>query len=80
MSMNLRRASALALVLIETGCTFANPTYTQNGRAGYTVNCRSDEHQDCYTKAGQLCGEHGYDVFQQSEGAVFSIIIACKGQ
>ena len=78
--MKLRHTAALALALIEAGCTFANPTYTQNGRAGYTITCPGDEHESCYAKAGQLCGEHGYDVFQQSEGTRFSIIIACKGQ
>lgn len=78
--MNLRHAAVFALALIGAGCAFANPTYTQSGRAGYAVTCPSDEHQKCYAKAAQLCMEHGYDIFQQTEGSVFSITIACKGQ
>ena len=77
--MKTRHAAALVFALIGTGCTFANPTYTQNGRGRYTVTCSSDEHQRCYDKANQLCRERGYDVYQETGGEVFSIVIACKG-
>jgi hypothetical protein len=76
--MKPRHAAALAIALISAGCTFVNPTYTQSGRSGYTINCPTDSHEHCYAKAGELCGERGYDIFQQTEGASFSILIACK--
>jgi hypothetical protein len=71
-------AAALLMAFVSAGCTSAQPTYTQTGLAGYTINCPGDSHENCYAKAGELCGQRGYNVFQQSERAHFNIVITCK--
>src|SRR5690348_6493220 len=77
-STKARYAAALLMAFVSAGCTSVKPTYTQTGLAGYTINCPGDSHENCYAKAGELCGERGYEVFQQSAGARFNIVITCK--
>jgi hypothetical protein len=77
-STEARYAAALLMAFVSAGCTSVKPTYTQTGLAGYTINCPGDSHENCYAKAGELCGQHGYDVFQQSAGARFNMVITCK--
>jgi hypothetical protein len=77
-STEARYATALLMAFVWAGCTSIKPTYTQNGRAGYTINCPSGSREKCYAKAGEACGERGYDIAQQSEEGHFNIVIACK--
>jgi hypothetical protein len=77
-STEARYAAALLMALVSAGCTSVKPTYTQTGLAGYTITCPGDSHENCYAKAGELCGQRGYDVFQQSAGARLNIVITCK--
>ncbi|NUY33267.1 hypothetical protein F0160_22545 [Paraburkholderia sp. JPY303] len=58
-----------ALILIGAtvvlgACTTASHTYGPDGRPAYTLNCSGAQHTwgSCYEKAGELCGERGYDV------------------
>ena len=73
-----RYAAALLIAFVSAGCTSAKPTYTQTGRAGYTITCPGDAHEKCYAKAGDLCGASGYDLIQQSVGAHFNMVVTCK--
>ena len=71
-------AAALLMAFVSAGCTSIKPTYTQTGLAGYTINCPSGSREKCYAKAGEACGERGYDIAQQSEEGHFNIVIACR--
>jgi hypothetical protein len=61
-------ATAIVMAFVLAGCTSVKPTYTQAGQAGYTINCPSDSREDCYSEAGNKCGQRGYDIAQQSVG------------
>ncbi len=52
-------------------------TYTSSGQKGYVIDCSgdSDTHlimhnptwSDCYTKAGEACGNRGYEILERSD-------------
>ena len=56
-----------ASVLIS-GCATAKKTYTSDGKEGYSINCSGSALNwgMCYEKAGELCGEKGYEVLEKS--------------
>jgi hypothetical protein len=76
-STEARYAAALLMALVSAGCTSIKPTYTQTGLAGYTINCPGGSREKCFAKAGEACGQRGYDIAQQSEEGHFNIVIAC---
>lgn len=50
------------------GCATVKTTYTADGRQGHSINCSGGALNwgACYEKAGELCGERGYDILQRS--------------
>lgn len=84
---------SLAAVVLY-GCATADEIYMPDGRMGYAINCGGTalSMNSCFTKASDLCGARGYDVFNQSGEVVpfaFSptaigvainreVMIACK--
>ena len=52
-------------------------TYTSAGQKGYVIDCSgdSDTHlvmhnptwSDCYIKAGEICGDTGYEILERSD-------------
>lgn len=49
------------------GCATARQTYTADGQPGYSINCSGSALTwgMCYEKAGDLCGEKGYEVLEK---------------
>lgn len=64
------------LVVLIVGCATSRETYTADGQKGHSINCSGSALNwgMCYEKAGELCGERGYDVLERSgdQGAVVS--------
>ncbi len=58
---------ALAAV-VSSGCATAKTTYLPDGRPGMSINCSGSalSWDYCYRKAGEICGNLGYDVVAQS--------------
>ncbi len=58
------------------GCATSKQVYTSDGGTGYSINCSGSALNwgMCYEKAGEICGEKGYDVLQKSgdQGAMVS--------
>ena len=76
------RLMIISIVLIVSvfGCAHVvtvEETYTSTGQKGYVIDCSgdSDTHlvmhnptwSDCYTKAGQICGDRGYEILERSD-------------
>jgi hypothetical protein len=63
-------------------------TYTSSGQKGYVIDCSgdSDTHlimhnptwSDCYTKAGEACGNRGYEILERSDeqGALSGALVS----
>ena len=83
----------LTVVSALAGCAMASKTYTPDGRQGYVIDCSGQALNwgKCYEKAGDLCGNTGYDILTQTgdQGATVagiygasvitrSLVIACK--
>jgi hypothetical protein len=66
-------ASALGFALLAAGCSTnsMNRTYLPSGDVGFTINCSGDSSDsnwgECYKKAGEACGNYGYDVISKDQ-------------
>ncbi|WP_413194907.1 hypothetical protein [Pararobbsia alpina] len=64
---------ALGFALLAAGCstTSMNRTYLPSGDVGFTINCSGDSSDsnwgECYKKAGEACGNYGYDVISKDQ-------------
>ncbi len=78
----------MIFALLLTGCAASRTIYTQDGRPGYAINCSgwALSWDQCFAKAGQMCGTAGYDVFDKNGERVWagftpvtnrSMVIAC---
>ena len=80
-------AYALIASLLLAGCVSSSETYTQSGQKGHTISCTpgwtgglvgavanaSTSWAQCYQRAGELCGQGGYDILQQvGEGGAYA--------
>lgn len=75
-----RFVAPVLLSLILAGCVTVHESYAPDGRRAYTLNCTAKYWDDCLSRAGEICGSAGYDVFQRSDGMPEkSMLIACKG-
>lgn len=50
------------------GCATASKTFTSEGKEGYNINCSGSALNwgMCYEKAGDLCGERGFEILEKS--------------
>jgi hypothetical protein len=82
-------AILIALAFLMTACTHARATetYTHDGRKGFAIRCSATRLAACAAKAGQLCGERGYDKYPVDDinvaeggnvGEGGAMLIACK--
>ena len=62
--------------VIISGCASANKVYTSTGEQGYSINCSGTALNwgMCYEKAGEICGEKGYEVLERigDQGSMLS--------
>jgi hypothetical protein len=65
----------LAIALLLGGCATAKKTYTSEGKDGYSIQCSGTAGNwgMCYEKAGELCGQKGYEVLAKSGDQGMSI-------
>lgn len=72
-------ALGIFLSLCISGCAHVvtvQETYTSSGQKGYVIDCSGDSDYhlimhnptlaDCYLKAGEICGDRGYDILELS--------------
>lgn len=57
-------------LLVLCACTTSSKTYAPDGQAGFRISCSSIflTWGSCYEKAGDICGERGYDTLFKSGG------------
>jgi S1-C subfamily serine protease len=71
----LRTLISLAIIFILAGCVTTSKTYAPSGEEGYSITCSGalQTWGDCYERAGELCGNKGYEVIDKSDerGALF---------
>ena len=55
------------IAVLLGGCAIARKTYTSDGKEGYILNCSGNASTwgKCYERAGDLCGEKGYEVLEK---------------
>jgi hypothetical protein len=60
-------SALLLMACIFGGCATARKTHTSDGKEGYVLNCSGSATTwgKCYERAGDLCGEKGYDVMEK---------------
>ena len=58
----MRCVAIFAFAMMASGCVTVSEIYTENGEIGYNIDCRELTWGDCYNKAGELCGEKGYEI------------------
>ena len=56
------------LITLITACATSQEVYTSDGQRGHSINCSGSALNwgMCYEKAGNLCGEKGYEVLEKS--------------
>lgn len=55
-------------IALLNGCTHYSQTYLESGEVGYSIGCssyRSVSWNACYIKAGEICGNRGYEVISK---------------
>jgi predicted alpha/beta hydrolase len=64
----MNKLKLLLLAACLTGCATASKTFTADGKEGYNINCSGSALNwgMCYEKAGELCGEKGYEILEKS--------------
>jgi|SRR5262245_56689295 len=76
-------AVLLTFGFVLGGCASSSSTYGPNGRPAYTLNCSGWARTwgMCAEKAGELCGERGYDVVAANGGHLGTVaaINSCGG-
>ena len=68
---------AVPVVVLLGACATVKDTYSADGRKGYTLNCSGTARgwDKCYSAAGELCKEAGYDILDRSsEDASFAAV------
>lgn len=65
--MKLKLQLFLTLLLVS-GCASISESYSPDGRKAYALNCSGTARgwDKCFTAAGKLCGEKGYDVLDKN--------------
>lgn len=57
-----------ACIVALGGCVSARKVYTPTGTQGYSITCSGNglDWGKCYEKAGELCGERGYEIIERT--------------
>jgi hypothetical protein len=74
-----QRLMIVSITLSMVACSGLHQTYVPDGRRGFVVTCGGflNGWSSCLVKAGQACGNHGYETIKGSEEDR-SMLIACK--
>ncbi len=67
----------LSVSLLLSACATVKETYAPDGRKAYSLNCSGTARgwDKCYSAAGELCKEAGYDILDRSsEDASFASV------
>lgn len=58
----------IVLGVAVASCVTDKPVYTSDGRQGYAITCGGAVYgwSDCLERAGQKCGERGYDLYMRN--------------
>lgn len=66
--MKLKTFIALLVATAVSGCASVMESYSQDGRKAYALNCSGTARgwDKCFSKAGEICKEAGYDVLDRT--------------
>jgi hypothetical protein len=64
----MRKMPLLVATILLSACATATQTYGPDGRPAYSLNCSGAALSwgECESKAGNICGTHGYTVVTRS--------------
>jgi len=62
----------LASLIVLAGCATADKLYLPDGSQGYAISCDGGvlSMNTCFRKASDLCGAHGYTVYNREGEAI----------
>ena len=60
----------IPVLCLLCGCVYSKDVYTSDGDLAYNIVCGGtlNSWDNCYTKAGKICKEKGYEILKQDEG------------
>lgn len=63
MRVTFRTSTSLLFSSLIAGCISTSDIYLADGSVGHVVSCNSrvNSIEDCFTKAGEICGNQGYE-------------------
>jgi hypothetical protein len=66
----MKIALPVFLVILLTACASSKEVDLAEGQRGYSIDCSGDDlnWSLCYEKAGQICGEKGFEILDKSCG------------
>lgn len=55
------------MAVLASGCATSKTIYLPSGQQGHSISCDGSalSWSLCYEKAGKICGQKGYDIFQK---------------
>lgn len=72
----MKIALPIVFILLLTACASSKEVDIAEGQRGYSIDCSGDKRNWslCYQKAGQICGEKGFEIVDKTGGT--GIVIA----
>jgi len=66
----MKTALPMFLVILLTACATAKEVDIAEGQRGYSIDCSGEgiSWSLCYEKAGQICGEKGFEIVDKTGG------------
>ncbi|MEA2078991.1 MAG: hypothetical protein U9P00_03885 [Pseudomonadota bacterium] len=66
----MKIALPIVLVVLLTACATSKEVDIEEGQRGYSIDCSGDDLNwgMCYEKAGDICGEQGFEILDKTGG------------
>ena len=70
----IKKLVIIAPIISLTACASVQETHAPDGRKAYALNCSGAARgwDKCHTAAGNICGDKGYDIVDQTSEDVAS--------
>ena len=66
----------IVIALLLAGCVQTKSIHLPDGRQGHSINCSGQDFSwnQCYEKAGEICGARGYEVVARDGDQSSSVV------